>query len=172
MKKYILKDNKTGGESPYFTSVELGVENGCLKANFVCHHSSMYSAGNNFNDNLYNGDVVELFIYTGIKDHYFEIELSPNNAHFVGDIENKDRSPKLTLINKDIFASTITKTDLGYDAFISIPLSELGCSKESIRLNAYRIETNGGEPNACLMALNPTMCGSFHVRSEVKTPVE
>ena len=29
--------------------------------------------------------------------------------------------------------------------------------------NAYRIETEGGTPEKNLLALNPTLCGSFHM---------
>ena len=29
--------------------------------------------------------------------------------------------------------------------------------------NAYRIETEGGEPDKNLLALSPTLCGTFHM---------
>ena len=45
-----------------------------------------------------------------------------------------------------------------------VPNEVIGVKKfGEVVFNAYRIETEGGEPEKNLLALNPTLCGTFHM---------
>ena len=61
------------------------------------------------------------------------------------------------------FRSDVRHTDNGYIVDISIDKTKLNMSLDKIYFNAYRLETDGGEMEKHLFALNPTMCGKFHV---------
>jgi len=44
-----------------------------------------------------------------------------------------------------------------------VPLDKIGYDEnKGILFNAFRIETEGGIPEKNLLALNPTLCDTFH----------
>lgn len=68
--------------------------------------------------------------------------------------------------SKCFFRSSVTRTSDGYVAVITINKDEAGLNGDGVYFNAYRLETDGGEQEKHLFALNPTMCGKFHVPSK------
>ena len=68
--------------------------------------------------------------------------------------------------NKCFFRSSVARTSDGYVAVITINKDEAGLNGDGVYFNAYRLETDGGEQEKHLFALNPTMCGKFHVPSK------
>ncbi len=156
----LLKENKTGKEACYKTKFRFKKSRNYLRFSFVAHNSALDSYSDKYNDELYKADVCELFIKYGKKDHYYEIEVAPNGATFLADIENKNGRFHGTLI-KNCFVKTKAKAKKDYyKVKMLIPTSYIKTNK--IEFNAFRIETDGEKPEKHLFALHPTMCGSFH----------
>lgn len=157
-----LKDNITGKRAIYKTLLNIEKQDDYLVFEFYASHCSFFSYSHKFNDPIYNGDVVEVFIKTKEENHYLEIELAPNGTLFIGDIFNDGKRRELTMLeNKGIIAET-KKNNCDLMAKLIIPYKNYNIS-EDIVFNAFRIETDGGKSNAHLFALNPTMCDTFHI---------
>lgn len=171
-----LKNNRTGERlDEYKTSLEVTMTDTHLIFDFDCKNSQFFSAGDKFNDEIYIGDVCEAFICTDTDLHwYYEIEVAPNNCQFLmkmhyvekvvdgKKIIDVERNP---VSEKDNFLFSEVKIDRNdYKLKFSLPLDKIGYNKEvGIRFNAYRIETDGGESDKHLLAVNPTLKNSFHV---------
>ncbi len=158
-----LKNNYTGEETPFKTVLEYGRKNGEFRFSFDCENSKLFSAYDEDNEPIYNGDVVELFICVGgDRRSYFEIEVAPNGAVFFAEIRNEN-GLHAKMLNARSFFSKVTLRENGYSVEINVPDAILGYKNGEVTFNAYRIETEGGVPNKNLLALNPTLCGSFHM---------
>ncbi|MCQ3035755.1 MAG: hypothetical protein MJ248_06060 [Bacilli bacterium] len=158
-----LKNNITGEEAIYETKFDIKICEGKLVLNYYAKHSQFYSYSDKFNDDIYKGDVVEIFIDVGQKDHYWEIEVAPNGTVFLADITNDGKSFSGARLKENFVERKVTLYENDYDVLMEIPLDKLGYNPEyGIKYNAYRIDTDGGIENAHLFALSPTMCGSFH----------
>ena len=159
------------------TTVEvLIVDNKYLTFKFNCKNSRFYSANDEYNSNIYDGDVCEAFICTGENlNEYYEIEVAPNNTQFLmkmtnwgtefinGKIKHNLKSEPIPESEK-FLVSKVEKFGNDYKVEFSVPLDKIGYDKKiGIRLNLYRIETEGGEINKHLLALNPTLVKSFHI---------
>ena len=156
-----LKENITGQKAIYKTLLNIEKQDNVLVFEFYASHCSFYSASNKFNDPIYNGDVVEVFIKTKENNHYLEVELAPNGTLFIGDIFNDGKSRVLTMLeNKGIIAET-KKNNRDLMAKLIIPYKKYNIP-EDIEFNAFRIDTDDGKVNAHLFALNPTLCKTFH----------
>lgn len=156
----LLKENITGSEACYKTEFKFKKCCKYLCFIFKAHHSALDSYSNKYNDELYRGSVCELFIKCGKENHYYEIEVAPNGATFLADIENINGNFHGDLI-KDCFIKTSAKIKNDtYTVRILIPKSSIKSSK--IEFNAFRIETDGERPEKHLFALHPTLCNSFH----------
>ena len=175
---YELKNCRNGESLDEFkTTVEILVVDGkYLTFRFDCKNSRFYSANDKYNSNIYNGDVCEAFICTGENiNEYYEIEVAPNNCQFFMKMTNYgtaivDGKAKLNLKsvpileNENFLVSKVEKNGCDYKVEFSVPLDKIGYKKEiGIRLNAYRIDTEGGVIDKNLLALNPTFEPSFHV---------
>lgn len=165
-----LKDNKTGQKALYDTDLNIEIKDGnTLIATFVCNHASNYSFSNKYNDDIYCGDVVELFLQTDRKDQYYEIEVAPNNAHFIAIITNDGKSFSGERLSDDFVESSSKFDGSIWRCVITIPLNKINYSKEKgIYFNAFRIDTDGGERDKHLFSLYPTLCGSFHKMDSFK----
>lgn len=163
MKAY-LKNNYTGEETPFKTVLDYGRYDGGLYFNFDCENSQLFSAYDKDNEPIYRGDVAEIFICVcGDRRKYFEIEVAPNGTAFFAAIRNENGLHAKLLDTKTLQAK-VTPRDGGYIAEIKIPFAALGYNGfGEIVFNAYRIETEGGVPEKNLLALNPTLCGTFHM---------
>ena len=62
------------------------------------------------------------------------------------------------------FEADVTDYKNGYSVEIRTPDAAIGVKENGeVVFNAYRIETEGGEPDKNLLALSPTLCGTFHM---------
>lgn len=170
--KYLLKNNRDGAASVYRTTVEVSQDERNIYFNFVAEHSNYYCPYHNYNDIHSCGDAVEILI--GIdpaRKTYYELEVNPDNSKMLAKMTvtelDGDGAAKLNIEFVDekdcFFTSSTTKTSGGYIACIVIDKARLNMPVEQIYFNAYRLETDGGEMEKHLFALNPTMCGKFHV---------
>lgn len=156
----LLRENITGEKACYKTEFKFrkGLKNLVFK--YKAYNSSFNSYSNKYNDELYRGDVCELFIKYGKENHYYEIEVAPNGATFLADIENINGIFKGELINECFVKTSAVIKDDYYEVTISVPKSFIKTKK--IEFNAFRIDTDGVKSDAHLFALHPTLCGSFH----------
>lgn len=155
-----LLDNRSEKEVEPKTLLSVNRIDDTLIFEFSAYDSSLNSFSNIDNDELYNGDVVEVFLDLG-DEFYYEFEVAPNGASFVAKIVNG--TP--VFINNDFFAPSSSIKDNSYFVTMKIDLSELGNNKK-IRYNAFRIETKRIETNYILEALSPTLSNTFHVRDK------
>lgn len=162
--KAFLKDNRTGEDTPFKTEIEYERrENGLFFA-FDCENSKLFSACDEDNAPIYKGDVAEVFICAcGDRRKYFELEVAPNGKVFFAKILNKDGIHIELLNPKSIKAEAFLREN-GYSVNIFVPNEVIGVKKfGEVVFNAFRIETEGGEPEKNLLALSPTLCGTFHM---------
>ena len=163
--KVELKENRTGAEIKEFqTTVEIKKEDNYLTFEFFCKNSKFFSADDKYNGPLYDGDVCEAFLCTsGDITRYYEIEVSPNNQVFLAKIYN-DGEYHVTFIEENFLKSEVEiLNESDYRLKFSVPLDKIGYDeKVGVLGNVYRIETEGGFTDKNLLALNPTMCGTFH----------
>ena len=125
---------------------------------FHAYNSAFYCVGDKYNDPIYDGSVLEVFITYGKENHYYEVEVAPNGTAFLADIENINGDFKTYLINDCFVKTEVVISGRDYLATIHFPLDKI--KTESPKLNAFRIEFVNNQQN--LYALNPTMCASFH----------
>ncbi len=165
-KRYELKNSRTGESVPEFkTIVDVTLTDTEITFDFDCKNSKFYSAYDTYNSDLWEGDVCEAFICTdGTKRFYYEIEVAPNNAVFLKYIENRGAGDIIeNEIKENFVKSEVQLNGSDYKLKFSIPLDKMGYTKEKgILYNIFRIETEGGIQDKNLLAMNPTMCDTFH----------
>ncbi len=166
--KQELKNNRTGEAIPEFkTEVEITLSETHLTFEFLCKNSRFFSAGDKYNDSIYNGDVCEAFISVdGGINNYFEVEVAPNNTVFLYRIQNScDGVFKGEPIpeSENFVESSVELLGSDYKVNFSLPLDKMGYDEgKGLLLNAFRIETEGGHTDLNLLALSPTLCDTFH----------
>ncbi|MBE5738101.1 MAG: hypothetical protein E7348_06885 [Clostridiales bacterium] len=167
---YELKDNRTGNDLPEFkTTVDVTMTDTDLIFEFDCKNSKFFSACDEYNGPLFDGDVCEAFISTdGTRKHYFEIEVAPNNAVFLYTIENFGVGKyETTPIPVNFVTSKVEIQGNDYKLMFSVPLEKINYNKDiGILFNIFRIETEGGFTDKNLLAANPTKCPYFHDSSK------
>lgn len=154
----IFLENISGKKAPVLTEFSIKRMGDILYCHFSAYDSSLNSFGDKDNDKLYNGDVVEIFVDVGEPNSYLEIEVAPNGARFVANIINKE----IHFIDSS-FVKTNVKVK-GKDYFVDMEIDLSKYHPRTIEYNAYRVETKGIRTNYILLALNPTLCETFHVR--------
>lgn len=165
---YDLKNCRDSSAAVYHTTVEIKRNGGKLHFKFDCKNSQYYCPFHNYNDIHSSGDICELLIGSDPeRKKYFEIEISPENVLMIGLIEKcgEDESGpvlKLDLVDDCFIESKVTLTTDGYIAELWFDESYVRTGDNDMFFNAYRIETDGGESEKHLFALNPTMRGKFH----------
>lgn len=127
---------------------------------FEALDSCLFSYSKENNSDLWKGCVCEVFLDLG-DDFYYEFEVSPNGATFAAKIVEK----RVNLINPDFFKSTAKIEEKTYFVTMEIDLNKLN-NPQSIKYNAFRVETLPNEKEQNLSALNPTLCETFHVREK------
>ena len=164
-----LKNSRTGEEIPEFdTKVKITLTDTELSFEFDCKNSKLFSASDEYNGPIFDGDVCEAFICTGEDiTEYYEIEVSHNNAQFVSFMKNLGPGKydaKYVSKEDNFLKSSVEAFGNDYKLKFSMPLDKIGYNKErGIMFNAFRIETEGGFTDRNLLALSPTMCDTFHV---------
>lgn len=161
--KALLKNSRTGEPAVYKTEVETEYFGEYLKLSFVCENSACYCPYQKNNMPIYEGDVCEAFLCADEKRReYLETEIAPNGAVFAAIIVNDGGKLNTTVLDDVLFDIRVSKTETGYLAEYKIDLKKVGLYGKTLFGNIYRIETDGGEHNKHLFALNPTLCGNFH----------
>ena len=155
-----LLDNRTGKEILPETLVAYKKDNNVLFFEFIAKDSSLNSYSNKDNDEIWRGDVVEVFLDLG-DDFYYEFEVAPNGTTFVAKIVNG----KPLFIKNDFFKSEAVINGNDYKVNMAIDLSKFDNPK-FIKFNAFRIETKGIKQDYILQALSPTMSDTFHKRDK------
>ena len=172
---YQLKDCRTGGEAVYNTTVEITEKDNTLTFRFVAEHSAYYCPHSGYNQIHSEGDACEILIGADPnRQHYYEIEISPKNDLMValmdynGEDEKDEPILNINFVEDCFVTSNVTLTEGGYIAEVSFNKDAvrkgLGdiCYDGEIYFNAYRLETDGGEMDKHLFAMNPTMRHKFH----------
>ena len=157
----LFKENITGQEADIKTEFSIKREGNILHCFYKAFDTSFYSASKVDNGNLFDGDVVEIFIYIGEKDSYLEIEVAPNGTTFVANITNR----KIDYIDNSFVKAQVERKEKDYFVSLDIDLSRFNV-QVPIEYNAFRIERENGEVPYRIYALNPTLCGTFHVRDK------
>lgn len=170
--KYLLKNNRDGQKAVYKTSVDVTQNQRYINFTFDAENTQYYCPFDNYNDIHSCGDAVEVLIGTDpTRKTYYELEVNPNNVKMLAKMTvtelDDEGAAKLKIEFVDekdcFFTSSTAKTPDGYIACIVIDKAGLNMPLDKIYFNAYRLETDGGEMEKHLFALNPTMCGKFHV---------
>jgi hypothetical protein len=178
--------NATDGSPANFeTLVELTYNLNGLRIGFECRENNFTDQNTMKKDNdpLYDQEVFEVFIAAGEGDpeKYFEIELNPNNAIWIGKMANPSLGLSNVVIEKMLSTSEVKISHAvqikgnTWSGFIEIPWKLLSDSPiNQLRLNFYRIRSNTShlkpnwvcDPQTCdFVCWSSTLSGSepaFH----------
>ncbi|MBP1993616.1 carbohydrate-binding family 9-like protein [Paenibacillus eucommiae] len=169
-----LVNTETGGAARQATEVRLLWGPTRLYAAFHCDDTEPNATMTEFNDKLYEEEVVELFIDEGGDGTvYIEIEVNPLNALMHYAIFNQGDGQILTFARTDHRIETaVRKHSTGWDAEIAIPYSEFRTAQQlppqegvQWNINAYRIDRPTGEDMECT-AWSPTVINNYHLSSQ------
>ena len=168
--KFELLDCKTGEQAVYKTELEITETDTDIFFEFTAENSSLFCCSPGYNNIHSLGDVCEILIGTDPERRvYYEIEISPIGDLMIAEMTNRgvDERGKpildISFVKEPFISAKAEKTESGYIAKLSVPKSKINTGDGDIYFNAYRIETDGAEPEKHLFALNPTMQGRFHV---------
>ncbi len=144
-----------GKEASQSTLVNLSFDDEYLSVDFQCLQNPFWSQNTytKHNTEMWNQEVFELFIAEGsaTPTQYLELEINPNNALFVGWIENptKETPQKLTFVpyEKAGIKHEVKANGDTWSGKMQIPWALLGGKKDTFRLNFYRIVSLKSHPN-------------------------
>jgi len=146
----VFKHAANGEEADFHTRVTLSADERFLKVSFRCEQNlfTQENAMRIHNEPLYRQEVFEVFIGSGQEDpeYYFEIEINPNNAVWIGEIANPDRGESPQRIVRQMEPGTAgiahgAETVQGaWSGFLRIPWQLIGDEKD-YRVNFYRIRS-------------------------------
>jgi len=136
-----------GQETPQSTLVKLKADDAYLHIDFECQQNPYWHENSykQHNTEMWNQEVFELFIAAGenTPTRYLELEINPNNALFVGWIDNpsKEAPQKLTFVpyEEAKIKHEIKASETHWSGQMKIPWALLGAKKNTYRLNFYRI---------------------------------
>ena len=167
--KYELKNCSDGSAATYKTTVDISENNGVLTFKFFAEHTEFYCPHHNYNDIHSEGDACEVLIGSDPERRfYYEIEISPENKLMCALMENKGDDEngvpilEINFVDLPFVKSNVSCTENSYEATVSFPKEKILSGDGEIYFNAYRLETDGGEMDKHLFALNPTMKPKFH----------
>ena len=168
--KFLLKNCTDGREPIYKTEFSVSEECGRLTFMFDARNSQCFCCDSGYNKIHSLGDVCEILIGTDPQRKlYYEIEISPRGELMIAKMTNSgvDSQGKpildIDFVEKPFIDAAVRKTESGYVATLTFDKEKIITGEGEIYFNAYRIETDGGEAEKYLFALNPTMQGRFHV---------
>ena len=173
-----------GALQPQQTLVRLKQDATYLYVAFECKNNPYWKQNSyrEHNSDMWNQEVFEVFIAEGSETptRYLEIEINPNNALFVGWIDNPSKlgeANRLELVpyEKAGVEHTITNTTTdSWSGTLRIPLALIGQGQLTYRLNFYRIillepqtspDWKCSVQNASFQCWSPSMSGKaprFH----------
>lgn len=160
-----LKDNVSGKEPYQSTALRLFEEGDDLVAEFIVSDTHIQSFGEKYNDPLWKGDVVEVFLSTTEENRYFEAELNPNGIGYAYMVHNQDGLGEIALTPLDTppFTATAIRTETGWKGvyrFSKKALKALGIPSKTT-VNFYRQDYQ--KETLYLSALSPTGKANFHI---------
>lgn len=175
---FFLKNTRTGkpSERTLFRAEE---RDGVFRFRFECKENFFYPRYFNYNEPLYDGDIVELMITLGDKRRYLEIECNYNNADYCVLINNCDGEGDIVItpLDENVIKSRVEKLADGWACEIMLSVKELkklGFSNP-FYFNAHRQDYDEtGYLN--LYSLSPTFCDKFHkttafLRAEIEDSI-
>ncbi len=170
-----LKHNTTGKNNNRDTFARLLWNEKFLYAGFLCKYESINAVLTEFNDRLYNEDVVEIFIDDNRdKKTYIEVEVNPLNAVLHYGIHNDLLGKTAAFARLEQVIQSAVVIDAARKTFsveLAIPFSEFITAEnippnpyDTWLFNLYRIdrETDGSIEYS---ALSPTGKDNFHIPS-------
>lgn len=167
---YQLKDCRTGEKAVYKTTVEITEKEDILTFRFTAENCQFYCPYPFFNGIHTEGDAFEIIIGSDPnKKCYYELEISPLGdvmqceMHYHGRDEEGEPILDWELLSPPFAVGKAEKTENGYISEISFDKKNISKAGEEIYFNVFRTETDGGEMEKHLFALNPTMMGKFHI---------
>ena len=152
---HLLKNNRSGELCVPKTEFDCFCDGNVLVFNFIAYDSSLLSFSNKDNDDIWKGNVVEIFLDVGEKDFYYEFEVAPNGVTFVAQ-KYKD---KLVFVDNDFFKAKVETKDNSYNVRMEIEIKKIAKNNELL-FNAFRCEGD------VLEALSPTLCETFHKKEK------
>ena len=170
--RYELKNCRDGSPATYPTTVDITEQDQILTFHFEAEHTSFYCPHDNYNDIHSEGDACEVLIGSDpARRIYYEIEISAKGDLMLAEMVNHgvdEKGEPILEIHfvKDCFLqSRVERTEKGYTATVSFDKRLVMSGEGELYFNAYRLETDGGEMDKHLFALNPTMRPKFHAPS-------
>ncbi len=167
--RYELKNCRNGEPAVYHTTVDISETDEILTFRFEAEHTAYYCPYDGYNKIHSEGDACEVLIGSDpARKVYYEIEISAQGDLMLARMTNhgfdENGTPILGLdFVEDCFVTGQTeKTETGYIAVVSFRKNDILSGDGEIFFNAYRLETDGGEMDKHLFALNPTMRPKFH----------
>lgn len=151
--------HSTNGQVVDFeTNVSIKSDDSFLSVTFECLQDNFVAQNNMYkhNDPLYNQEVFEVFVSPGVEDskHYLEIEINPNNAIWIGTINNPTLGAEIqTLEGMVSYENTgiiheASKSENSWNGKLQIPWKLIGKDdKGQYRINFYRIRANQSHEN-------------------------
>lgn len=153
-----FENSTDGSKADFNTNFEISVDNQFLRVKFVCEDNPFTGDNSMFNHNdpLYNQEVFEVFLAAGEKDSkkYWEVEINPNNAVWIGEIANPDLGDSQQTITRQLMPEEagiefgVEKGDNQWSGFLNIPWKLTGHSEDGqYRINFYRIRSRINHSN-------------------------
>ena len=166
---YELKNCRDGSTATYKTTVDISENNGVVTFTFDAENTEFYCPHSGYNKIHSEGDACEVLIGSDPERKvYYEIEISPQNDLMVAEMvnhgfdENNEPILDIHFVDDCFVKSEVQNRENGYSATVSFLLDKILSGEGEIYFNAYRLETDGGEMDKHLFALNPTMLPKFH----------
>jgi len=168
------------------TQVDLCYSSSAIHINFTAYNETnfYYNASQGTNDEIYNYEVMEAFIYQGTKDPqtYFEFEVNPNNITYNAFVYNPSKNRTAGAPFDDILITQALVDGLTAETQLDKP-GETWKSEVSIPLGLFNVDDGTAEgtkwrmnffrtvvspetfPNQTLGAWSPPNEASFHITS-------
>lgn len=135
---------------------------------FSCQQESSFPKYKEYNQPLYEGDIVQIMFSLEKKNRYLEIEVNQYNAKYCVIVNNKDGKGDISIekIPRSLFYSLSLerKKDNKWIVYISLPkerLKLLGWCPETCYINVHRQDVDkNGKLNR--YSLSPTYSQPFH----------
>lgn len=166
---YDLRNCRNGESAVYPTTVDITEKDGVVTFLFHSETTQYFCPHDHYNGIHSEGDACEILIGTDPeRKYYYEMEVSAEGLIMLAKMTNHgfDESGEQILdiefIDTPFITGGATKTESGYDSYISFRLDDVRDCDGEIYFNAFRQETDGGERYKHLFALSPTFRPRFH----------
>lgn len=156
--------NNNGGRPKNETYAKASFENGSIKLLFISYDRDIISKGKSYNDKLYEGDTVEMFVTLDKRNRYLELEVNPEGVQYAAIVTNEGGNIKIEYIAHSPFVSRTFKIEKGWRSEWDIPLVQLdglGFDRSNAFYNLYRQDFQ--KDGLHLYALSPTFQSTFHI---------